>query len=318
MGNLCYSSDNVWAVTNLIQLERIGGNGMYQSKKYAYDWDDIDEGKGPETLIKEILEDPELPSLTELVIGCWGDACDADSSAQPLIDGLVENASHFSGIKSLFIGDMEYEDCELSWIEQGDYSKLWAAMPQLEKMTIKGASGNFNLGALEHSGLKELVIISGGLPVGILKQIEQAKLPSLEVLKLYLGIDNYGGDASLEDIESFLANSDFPKLRYLGLLDSEEQDGIADLVLKSKYMKQLDSLDFSYGCLTDKGGQLIYDALSKDSGIKNLYIEYHYMSTEVVRKLEGLGEKGITTEICDAQEADDYDGELWMNPMYTE
>lgn len=291
---------------------------MYQSRKYAYDWDDIDEGKGPETLMEEILKDPELPSLTEIVIGCWGDACDADSSAQPLIDAFVENASHFSGIKSLFIGDMEYEDCELSWIEQGDYSGLWKAMPQLEKLTIKGSSGNFNLGPIEHDGLKELVIISGGLPVRILKQIAQAKLPSLEVLKLYLGIDNYGGDAELTDIEAFLADSDFPKLRYLGLLDSEEEDEIAKLVLKSKYMKQLDSLDFSYGCLTDKGGQLICNALSEESGIKNLYIEYHYMSAKVVRELEGLGEKGIATNICDAQKADEYDGEIWMNPMYTE
>ena len=34
---------------------------------------------------------------------------------------------------------MEYDECEVSWIEQGDYSKLWEAMPQLKQLGIKGS-----------------------------------------------------------------------------------------------------------------------------------------------------------------------------------
>lgn len=288
----------------------------YVSKKYWIGWEDADEGKGISDLTKEILTDPELPSLTELVIGSWGEAW--EDGSQEIIDFLVANASHFSGIKSLFIGDMDYEECELSWINQGDFSKLWEAMPQLEKLTIKGSDGDFNLGPVRHAELKELVIISGGLPDRIIKQVQEAELPSLEVLKLYLGVENYGGDVKLEDVKSFLEHSNFPKLHTLGLLDSEEEDEIAGLVLKSRYMDQLKTLDFSYGCLTDKGGQLIYDALSGDSGVKTLSIEYHFMSAKMVKKLESLKDQGMHIEICDPQEADEYDGEIWRFPMYTE
>ena len=45
---------------------------MAKSKKYFYDYDMAEEGKGPKTMIPEILADSEFPSLTELVIGDWG------------------------------------------------------------------------------------------------------------------------------------------------------------------------------------------------------------------------------------------------------
>ena len=73
---------------------------------------------------------------------------------------------------------MDYEDCEVSWIIQGDYSALWAAMPQLEKLTIKG-SDSLSLGTIEHSNLKEFTIICGGLPTDVLEEVQNAKLPEL-------------------------------------------------------------------------------------------------------------------------------------------
>ena len=43
---------------------------------------------------------------------------------------IAEKADRFRHITKLFIGDMDYETCEVSWIIQGDYSRLWKAMPQ--------------------------------------------------------------------------------------------------------------------------------------------------------------------------------------------
>ena len=42
------------------------------AKRYAYDYEEYEEGKGPSVMVEEILADPDLPGLDELVIGCDG------------------------------------------------------------------------------------------------------------------------------------------------------------------------------------------------------------------------------------------------------
>lgn len=89
--------------------------------------------------------------------------------------------------------------------------------------------------------------------MSVLQSIQRAKLPNLKKLLLYIGIDNYGFDGDAETIRTLLAESDFPKLEYLGIEDSEIQDELARVVLESKYMKQIHTLDLANGTLTDKG-----------------------------------------------------------------
>ena len=130
---------------------------MYKSKRFSYTYEDWDEGgKDAKTMVEDILKDSELSDLDEIVIGCWGECWDDNDGAQEIIDGIVANKEKFSHIKSLFIGDMDYEDCEVSWIIQGNYSKLWAAMPQLEKLVIKGST-DLELGEIQHRRLQHLL-----------------------------------------------------------------------------------------------------------------------------------------------------------------
>lgn len=287
---------------------------MVKSKKFSYDWDDYEGGKkNAETMFEEILSDDELESLDELIIGCWGESWDND--VQPIIDGIVANKEKFSGIKHLFVGDMEYDECEVSWIEQGDYSKLWAALPKLEYLTIKG-SQNLSLGEISHDNLVQLEIICGGLPVDVIKSIGNAKLPSLEKISLYIGIEDYGFDGSVDDIREMLEKSDLPKLKSLGILDSEIQDEIAEVVVKSKYMSQITSLDLSCGTMTDKGGQIILDALPSYKNIKEVDLHYHFMSDEMVDKLDNL--EGVDIDTDEQEEEDEWDGEVYRYPMLTE
>lgn len=284
-----------------------------KSKKFFYTWEDYSENsKNAGTMIDDILADPELPQLDQLLIGCWGESW--DNSAQPIIDGIVEHADQFAGIKSLFVGDMDFEECEVSWIEQADYSKLWAAMPQLEELTIKGST-NLSLGSIEHENLNELEIICGGLPKEVLASIGAAKLPALKRLSLYMGVEDYGFDGGIEDIASMLEKSDFPQLEELGILDSEIQDEVAEAVVKSRYMKQIHTLDLSCGTMTDKGGQCLLDELPKYGNIKEVDLSYHYMSEEMMEKLEALEAE---VNVDDPQEDDEYDGEIYRYPMLTE
>lgn len=289
---------------------------MFISKDFRYTYDDTEEGKSAKTMLDEILTCSGLANLEEIIIGCWGNCWDEnEEGVQCLIDGIVENKEKFSHIKSLFFGDMDFEDCEVSWIIQGDYSKLWAALPQLEKLTIKGST-NLTLGTIEHSNLKHLEIICGGLPTDTIVEIQKAKLPALEKLLLYLGEENYGFDGSADTIKTFLAESDFPKLTYLGLADSEIEDEVTEAVFASKYINQITTLDLSMGCLSDKGGEILLEKLPQYGNIELVNLSWHFLSDEMMKKLEGISGKEILLD--DQQEAEEDDGEIWRYPMLGE
>lgn len=287
---------------------------MYKSKRFSYTYDETQEGKNASTMIADIMADPEFGQLEEIVIGCWGEAWDDEEGAQPLIDGIVENKEKFSHIRSLFIGDMDYEDCEVSWIIQADYSALWAAMPQLEELTIKGSTG-LVLGDVRHDTLKSLTIICGGLPADVIGEIRDAKLPELRKLLLYIGVEDYGFDGDIGTIKEFLDQSDFPKLEYLGITDSEIQDEITEAVLHSKYITSIQTLDLSLGSLTDKGGQQLLNEIGKYPNVEKLDLHYHFLSDIMVKKLEGLS---ISVNLDEQEEPDEYDGKIYYYPMLTE
>ena len=205
---------------------------MGKSKKYVYDYEQFENGKGPGTMVEDILNDPEFPQVSGLVIGCWGESW--DDSCQIILDQIVENKERFSHVESLFVGDMDYEECEVSWIIQGNYSRLWQALPHLKELTVKGSS-ELVLGEISHPGLESLTIICGGLPVSVIQEIQNAKLPNLKKLVLYIGIEDYGFDGSADTIKTLLEKSDFPKLAHLGIEDSEIQDELVRAVLECKY-----------------------------------------------------------------------------------
>lgn len=282
-------------------------------KKFMYSYDEYEEqGKGAETLVEDILADPDFPVLTELVIGDWGNSW--EDGCQKILDGIVEQAERFSHIESLFIGDMDYEECEVSWIIQGDYSRLWAAMPQLKELTIKGST-DLELGEICHEGLESLTIICGGLSRSVLNSIQDAKLPGLKKLLLYIGVEAYGFDGDENTVKELLEKADFPKLTYLGIEDSEIQDELAQVVLESKFMGQIETLDLANGTLTDKGGELLLKELPKWPNVKKLDVHYHYMSDEMTGKLEALP---LEVDASEGNEDERYNGEIYRNAMLTE
>lgn len=282
------------------------------AKRYAYDYEEYEEGKRPSVMVEEILADPEFAGVTDLTIGSWGSAYEDD--CQPIIDGIVENAERFSHIEKLFIGDMDFEECEVSWIMQGNYGKLWAALPDLKELTIKGST-ELGLGEIIHENLEALTIICGGLPTEIIEEIERARLPKLKKLLLYIGSDNYGFDGNADTIRRFLENADFPELEYLGIVDSEIQDELTEAVLESKFMGQIHTLDLSCGTLSDKGGKLLLEKLPQYGNIKKLDVHYHFMTEKMEKQLRELS---LEVDASDRNKPSSYRGETYMYAMLTE
>lgn len=295
----------------------MGGFEMLKSKKYFYTgdqiWnDDSDVEINSLTLANDIIADSELSSLDELIVGCWGESY--DNPVQSLLDVFVENKDKLQHISRMFIGDMDYEECEVSWIEQGDYSNLLKALPNLKSLTIKG-SNELSLGNIDHNNLEELEIICGGLPTSVIKQIASARLPKLKKLNLYFGVEDYGFDGTIEDIAGILKADYIKNLTYLGLGDSEIQDEIVEKVVESKNLYNIKTLDLSNGTLTDKGGQMILDNISMFKGLDKLDLTYHYLSEEMMQNLRNTG---INVILDEANEPDEYDGEVYYYPMLTE
>lgn len=284
-----------------------------ESKRYTYSYDEYEEqGKRAADMVADILADPDFLSLTELIIGDWGGAW--EDSCQPILDGMIEHADQFSHIQRLFIGDMDFEECEVSWIMQGNFSGLWAVLPNLRSLTIKG-SMDLKLGDICHEGLEELTIICGGLGSDVIRSVQNAKLPNLKKLLLYIGIDDYGFDGNVDTVKELLDKADFPKLTYLGIVDSEIQDELAKAVLESKFMGQVETLDLSLGTLTDQGGQLLLETLPKWTNIKYLDVHYNYLTDKMAEKLEKLP---MTVDASERNQPDEYHGTVYMNAMLTE
>ncbi|MDE6363726.1 MAG: STM4015 family protein [Lachnospiraceae bacterium] len=279
---------------------------------YYYGYEEYEEDdKGPDTIIEEIMAHEEFPKLDELVIGNWGAW---EGSCQPIIDSIIENKAKFSHIKKVFIGNMDYEECEVSWIQQGDYSQLWAAMPQLKELTIKG-SNDLVLGEICHEELEVLTIICGGLPESVIRSIQNAKLPKLKKLLLFIGVENYGFDGDKNTIKKLLAQAEFPELTYLGITDSEIQDELTEVVLDSKFMGQITTLDLSNGTLTDKGGALLLEKIPEYPNIEKLDVHHNYLSAKMAKKLEELP---IEVDVSEIEQASEYHGTIYMNALLTE
>lgn len=295
-----------------VQFELVEEDNIDVSKQtYYYDYEEYDNGKGPETMIEEILAHEAFPKLDELVIGDWGAW---ERSCQPIIDGIIENKEKFSHLQKVFIGNMDMEACEVSWILQGNYSKLWVAMPQLKELTIKG-SNELVLGEICHEELEALTIICGGLPVSVIQSIQNAKLPKLKKLLLFIGVERYGFDGDENTIKELLTQAQFPELTYLGITNSEIQDELTEVVLGSKFMEQITTLDLSNGTLTDKSGALLLEKIPQYPNIRKLDIHHNYLSVNMAKKLEALP---IEVDASEIEQSWEYNGRIRMNALLTE
>jgi hypothetical protein len=269
------------------------GDPSRVAPRIAVTWDDA-EG-GILTKLSEVLDDPAAPRLEALVIGAFhGD--DSGTSSAPLVEALAAARDTLKSLRYLFLGDITYEENEMSWIVQCDVSPLFEAYPNLEHFTVRG-SIELSLGSPRHEKLRELVVQSGGLPPAIIHEIAAAQLPALEHLELWLGDPGYGGDATIEDLATILKGDRWPRLKYLGLKNSHIQDEVAAAAAVAPVTSRLEVLDLSMGTLGDAGATALLGSAAV-ARLKKLDIHHHYVSEKLVDALRGLG---IEIDASDAE-----------------
>jgi hypothetical protein len=247
-----------------------------------------------------LLRQDGADRLTGLIIGAWSGACTGDDAAE-IVQTLADEAPRLPNLTALFLGEMTYEECEISWINQTNVTAVLGAYPILEVLRIRGGNG-LSFSPIRHEGLRELAIETGGLSRSTLREIFLCEFPHLAHLELLLGEENYGFDGDVDDLQPLLSGQLFPELKFLGLMNSEIADEIAAVVVNSPIVERIDVLDLSMGNLTDEGVRSLW-ALPKSTKLQRVNISHHFASPNLVGQLRNR----ISAEVVadDPQEPED-------------
>lgn len=240
----------------------------------------------------------DTTQVRALIVGSWSEAY--DSGPQEVTAALLAATEQFPRLRGLFLADITFEECEISWINQGEVSGLLDGFPQLEQLGVRGGQ-DLGFTAVKHERLRSLVVETGGMDVAVVRGIAASDLPSLEHLDLWLGTSWYGANADVADLEPFLSGTRLPALRHLALRNSEIQDEIAVAVAGAPVVARLETLDLSMGTLGDDGAEALLNGQPL-THLKKLDLHHHFMSEAMVQRLSDvLVPAGVELDVSESE-----------------
>jgi hypothetical protein len=246
--------------------------------------------------------EPWADQVVALVLGSWGSTYDS----APPIDALADAAHRFTALRAVFLGDITAEECEISWIVHTDITPLLEAYPRLETLAVRGSSG-LSLKPLRLPHLHSLTFESGGLPAEIVTAVGECDLPVLTHLELWLGTENYGGDATVDDLTQILTGSRLPALISLGLRDAEIADQVAAALASAPIVARLEQLDLSLGMLTDVGASALMTGQPL-THLRKLDLHHHFLTDAVMQRLRAeLGAADVELDLSEGGDPEDED-----------
>ncbi|MBG0829854.1 STM4015 family protein [Planomonospora sp. ID67723] len=245
--------------------------------------------------------------VRRIVVGWWGAGYEGHTSELPvrLLSGA---ADRLQNVRSIYLGDISQEQSEISWIEHGDVTPLLEGFPKLEKLVIRGSSG-LRLRPVRHEALRVLEFESGGLPAEVVRAVGASEFPALENLDMWLGVDEYGGDATVADLGEILAGERLPSLRHLGLQNSEIQDEIAAAVASAPIVARLEALSLAMGTLTDAGAEALLSGQPL-THLRRLDLSHHYLTHAMMDRVR-KALTGVVVDLSDRQEEEEDGEEVW-------
>jgi hypothetical protein len=125
-------------------------------------------------------------------------------------------------------------------------------LPALEVLHIRSGKGG-KLGDLALPRLRTFIRESGGLAAYEVAAICNARWPALEHLELWTGSSNYGATSTTADLRAIFEARDLPRLRHLGIVNSEYGEDAIEALAHARVLPQLSSLDLSKGIFAGRG-----------------------------------------------------------------
>jgi hypothetical protein len=253
-------------------------------------------------LFEQFLADPRVSEVKALSVGFWGSEYADVEYCGDLPQLLINAASGpLSQLEALFVGDISYEENEVSWIEQFELGGVVNAFKKLKHFKARGGMG-LSLSEMDNASLETLILETGGMDGGVVRQIIEAKLPALSHLELWTGNKGYGATVTLEDVKPLLVGTaypamryPFPALKYLGIRNSELADEVAEMLHDAKVLDFVKTIDLSKGLLSDRGVKALAgnEGLSK---LSTLDVSNNYIGdADLLDRVAALGVKVINS-----------------------
>ena len=230
-----------------------------------------------------LVQHTDASRLRAIVFGRWGGTGNGSSAA--IVERLVRHRERLAGLAAIFLGDITQKELETTWIQHADVGPLLLAYPNLEVLRIRGSQGLRLATSNPHENLRALIVESSGMQRSFIADLCRCQLPGLVHLELWLGAKNSGWDCDLDDLQSIAEGALFPRLKYLGLRNSEFADNVAAWIVNKPLLQQLDTLDLSDGNLTDRGGRALW-GIMWDVPLRQLILNHNYMSPKIIRTLQ--------------------------------
>lgn len=245
----------------------------------------------------------DTEAVRALVVGSYGES---DTTSAHVIEALVAAKHKLPALRAIFLGDITYEENEISWIHQSDVKPLLDAFPKLTEFGVRGGA-ELGFSRLTHPALRKLTVQTGGLGADVVRGIGASELPALEHLDLWLGVSWYGGDTSIADLEPLLSGARLPHLRHLGLRNSEIQDEIAAAIASAPVVAGLTSLDLSMGTLGNAGAEALLSGQPL-THLTSLDLHHHFIGAAMQQRLrDALEPSGVIVDLSDAETEEDED-----------
>jgi uncharacterized protein (TIGR02996 family) len=264
------------------------------------------ESQSADEIVLDLLQHSSARLLRELRVGLLSEA--GVDSLDGSIEGLI-TAGPRPLLRTLVIGDFVFPDeCEMSWSSITAAPRLWPLYPNLQALELQ--AGKMELGELVLPALRSFELRTGGLSLASLRAIGAARWPELERLVVWFGQPGYGAEPTAEDLPPLLeAAARLPRLRHLGLLNSELADGAVRLLAGSALLPRLEVLDLSLGTFSDSGAATLVEQRDRFAHLRRLDLSESWLSEEGVRRVQG-----ICAEVVTDRQRDDYDdGERYVS-----
>lgn len=260
--------------------------GFIYSARVAntHDNDDSDKEGGGKNLTVEdtvswLLDEPSARFLRKLTVGIV-------QFFENDYGGVAERIGqrYLPALRELFLGDFDSEDTEMSWSELGDIEPIYASLPNLKSLKLR--SGSMSLGKIVLPKLESFTIETGGLDSDAAQAIASAHWPGLTSLSIWIGTDEYGGDASIDDLRPILAGTGLPRLEHLGIKNCELTDDLIEALVTSRILPQLKSLDLGMGVMSDDGAKRMFAFQKAFMHLEKIDLDDNYISSEGKRLLQ--------------------------------
>ncbi|MEV6750925.1 STM4015 family protein [Streptomyces sp. NPDC051214] len=247
-----------------------------------------------EAACARFTEAVDIARVRAIIVGAWSDA--DEHGPGEVIAALVGASERMPALRALFLGDIDSDECEISYIKQSCVTPLLDAFPELEEFAVRGSAG-LAFPAVRHARLRSLTCETGGLPAKVVRGIAASDLPALEQLNLWLGTPEFGCDATVSDLEPFFTGARLPRLRQLALSHSGIQDEIAAAMASAPVVARLEGLDLSMGTLRDTGASALLTGQPL-THLKKFDAHHNFLSEALRTRLrESLEAAGVEVDV---------------------